>query len=118
MTLTISKQILLNFNIFNHFNVAKCLQMTKIKHLRKVKQNWKRLFSAFFFVTFSKVGTIRQKQNARPSNQADLSNSKIELRTHLSYHSINGISLHSVGFELFKKVLLVPLGIWLSIIYR
>ena len=29
--------------------------------------------------------------------------------------SLNGISLHSVGFELFKKVLLVALGIWISI---
>ena len=27
-----------------------------------------------------------------------------------------GISLHTVGFELFKKVLLVALGVWLSIL--
>ena len=50
MALTILKQILLNVNTFNHFKVVKCLlQMTKTKHLRKVKQN-----SAFFFVTFLK----------------------------------------------------------------
>ena len=33
--------------------------------------------------------------------------------THLFNHGLNGISLHSVGLELFKKVLLVGLGIWL-----
>ena len=33
----------------------------------------------------------------------------------LSNHGLNGISLHSVGFEFFKKELLVALGIWLSI---
>ena len=115
MALTIFKHLLLNFNTFNHFKVVKCLQMTKTKHLRKVKQNWNRLFSAFFFVTFSKGGTIRQKANARAWNHADRSNSKIEWRTHLSNNGLNGISLHSVGFELFKTVLLVALGIWLSI---
>ena len=71
--LTILKQLLLNLTTFNHFKVVKCLPMTKTKHLRKVKQNRKRLFSAFFFVTFSKVGTIRQK-----ANHADRSNSKTE----------------------------------------
>ena len=30
------------------------------------------------------------------------------------HHGLNGISLHSLGFELFKKVLLVALGIWVS----
>ena len=53
MALTIFKQILLNFNTFNHFKVVKCLQMIKTKHLRRVKQNKKRLYSAVFFVTFS-----------------------------------------------------------------
>ena len=37
-------------------------------------------------------------------------------RTHLSNHGLNGISLHFVGLELFKKVLLVALGIWLRIV--
>ena len=110
----IFKHIWLNFNSFNHFKVVKCLQMTKTKHLCKVKQHWKRLFFAFF-VTFSNRGTIRQKANARAWNYADCPNSKIEWRTHLSNDVLNGISLHSVGFELFKKVLLVALGICLSI---
>ena len=35
-------------------------------------------------------------------------------RKRLSNHGLNGISLHSVGFESFKKVLLVALGVWLS----
>ena len=39
---------------------------------------------------------------------------KLNDEPHLSSHGLNGISLHSVGFELFKKVLLVALGIWLS----
>ena len=91
MALTIFKQMLLNFNTFNHFKVVKCLQMAKPKHLRKVKQNWKRLFSVFFFVTFSKGGTIRQKANARAWNHADRSNSKIEWRTHLSNHGLIGV---------------------------
>ena len=38
--------------------------------------------------------------------------------THLSNYGVNGISLHYVGFELIKKVLLVALGIWLSISCR
>ena len=59
--------------------------------------------------------TIRQKANARAWNHADRSNPKIEWRTHLSNHDLNGVSLHSVGFEIFKKVLLVALGICLSI---
>ena len=62
MALTIFKQSLLNFNTFNHFKVDKCLQMTKTKHLRKVKQNWKRLFSAFFFVTFRKGIPLDKKR--------------------------------------------------------
>ena len=66
-------------------------------------------------MTYSKGVTIRQKANARARNPADRSNLKIARRTHLSNHGLNGISLHSVGFELFKKVLLVALGIWLSI---
>ena len=93
MALTILKQILLNFNTWNHFKVEKFSQMTKTKHLCKVKRNWKRLFSAFFFVTFSKGGIIRQKANARAWNHADRSNSKIEWPTHLSNHGLNGISL-------------------------
>ena len=48
------------------------------------------------------MGTIRQKVNARACKT-------------VSNHGLNGISLHSVGFELFKKVLLVALGILLSI---
>ena len=52
IALTDFKQNLLNFNTFNHFKVVKCLQMTKTKHLPKVKH--KRLFPVFFFVTFSK----------------------------------------------------------------
>ena len=43
---------------------------------------------------------------------------KLNLQTHLSNHCSNGISLHFVGFELFKKVLLVALGIWLSILFK
>ena len=35
---------------------------------------------------------------------------KFEWQTHFSNHDLNGISQHSVGFELFKKVLLVALG--------
>ena len=35
---------------------------------------------------------------------------KIEWRTYLFNHGLNGIGLHSVRFELFKKVLLVALG--------
>ena len=40
---------------------------------------------------------------------------QIEWRAHVSNHGLNGISLYFVGFELFKKVLLVALGICLSI---
>ena len=115
MALTIFKQTLLSFNAFN---ILKLPLMTNPKHLHKVKQNWKRLFSAFFFVTFSKGGTVRQKANAHAWNHADHSNLNTEWRTHLSKHGLNGISLHSVGFELFKKVLLVALGIWLSIWHK
>ena len=71
------------------------------------KTKLKKVIFCLLFVTFSKGGTIRQKANARAWNHADHSNSKIEWRTHLSYHGLNDISLHSVGFELFKKVLLV-----------
>ena len=86
MALTSFKQILLYFNTINQFKVVKCLQMTKKKkkkkerkkkHLRNVKQNWKRLFSAFFFATFSKGGIIRQNANGRVWNLADHSNSKV-----------------------------------------
>ena len=84
--------------------------MTKTKHLRKAKQNLKSLFSVFFFVTFSKGATTRQKANAYHEITQIL-----QTRTHLSNHALNGISLHYVGFELFKKVLLVALGIWLRI---
>ena len=52
------------------------------------------------------------------AHHADRSNSKIEWQTDLANYDLNGISLHSVGFELFKKVLLVALGIWLSIYSR
>ena len=38
---------------------------------------------------------------------------KFENRTNTFNYGLNGISLHSVGFELFKKVLPVALGIWL-----
>ena len=37
--------------------------------------------------------------------------------THLFNHGLYGIMLHLFDFELFKKVLLVALGIWLSIRY-
>ena len=118
MALTILKQILLNFNTFNHFKVVKCLQITKTKHLRKVKQIKNGYFLHSFLWLFRKggVGTIRQKANARSRYHADRSNSNIEWRTHLSNHSLNGISLHFVGFELFKKALLVALGIWFKYI--
>ena len=70
-------------------------------------------------MTFSNVGTIRQKAIARTCNHTDLSNSKTEWRTRLPNHGLNGISLRTVDFELpvFKKMLLVALGIWLSIFY-
>ena len=62
-------------------------------------------------MTFSNGGTIRQKTTARVWNNADRSNSLIEWRAHLYNYGLNGISLYSVGFELFKKVLLVEVGI-------
>ena len=65
MALTVFKQILLSFNIFNHIKVVKCLQMTKTKHLREVNIIEKGHFLPSFFVTFSKGGAIRQKANAR-----------------------------------------------------
>ena len=37
ISLIVFKQFLLNINTFNHFKVVKCLQMTKAKHLSKVK---------------------------------------------------------------------------------
>ena len=69
-------------------------------------------------MTFSKRGTIRQKANVRAWNHADRSNPKTEWRTYLANNGLNGISLHLAGFELFKKMLLVALGIWLSICVR
>ena len=56
ITLTILTQVFLNFNTFIHFKVVKCLQMTKTKHLRDVKQNWKRLFSVSVFCDFFERG--------------------------------------------------------------
>ena len=76
------------------------------------QMSWIGKFLHSFFVPFSKAGTIRQKANARAWNHADHSNSNIEWRTHLSNYSLNGISLHSAGFELFT------LGIWLRICDR
>ena len=61
-------------------------------------------------MTFSNGGTIKQKAIARAQNHVDLSTRKLNDK-----HIYHGISLHSVGFELFKKLLLVALGIWLSI---
>ena len=62
MHLNIFKHILLSLNTCNHFKVVKCLQMTKTKHLRKVKQNWKRLFSAFFLGLFRKGLPLDKKR--------------------------------------------------------
>ena len=56
---------------------------------------------------------IRQKAIARTGKHVDRENSTIKWLTHLSYNRLNGIILHR--YELFKKVLLVALGIWLSI---
>ena len=56
------------------------------------------------FCDFFEWGTIRQKAIARTWNHADLSNSTIDWRTHLSSYDLNGINLHFVGFELLKKV--------------
>ena len=62
MALNILKQILLKFNTFNHFKVVKYLPMTKTKHLHKVKQNWKKLFSVFFLWLFRKRVPLDKKQ--------------------------------------------------------
>ena len=88
--LTIFKQILLDFNTFNHFKVVKCLQMTKTKHLHKVTTRLKKVIFCLLFCDFFERGTIRQKGNARAWNHADRSNSKIKWRRHLSTHCLNG----------------------------
>ena len=103
MALVIFKQIFPGFNTFNRFKVVKCLQMTKTKCLSKLKIKWKRLFSAFYFVTFSNGGTIRQNAIARAWNHADRSNSKSKWWIHLSNYGLNDISLHCTGFDLLKK---------------
>ena len=86
---------------------------------KKKKNNcvkWNKIEKGYFLpVTFSKGCNLGQKANSRAWNHADRSNAIIEWRTHLSNHDLNGISLHSIGFELLKKVLLVVLGIWLTI---
>ena len=61
MALTVFKQILLNFNTFNHFQVVKCLQMTKTKHLHKVKQNWKKAIFCLLFCDFFERGYHKTK---------------------------------------------------------
>ena len=56
-----------------------------------------------------------QKAIVRKWKHTYRSNSKSKWLIHLSNHDINGIFLHPVAFELFKKMLLVALGFWLSV---
>ena len=65
-------------------------------------------------MTFSKEGTVRQKANE--STQIVQTRKLNDEHINFIFPWLNGISLHSDGFELFKKVLLVALGIWLSIL--
>ena len=110
MVLIIFKQMLLNFDTCNHFKVVKCL-----KHLGKVKRSWKRLFSALFLWLFRKGCRKTKRESARMKSRRSF---KLKNRMRNTFnHGLNGISLHHVGFELFKKVLFVTLGIWLSISY-
>ena len=55
---------------------------------------------------FIKKKTKQKKKNSPTATR---------VRSSISKYGLNGISLHSVDFELFKKVLLVALGIWISI---
>ena len=50
----------------------------KKKTFTQSKTKLKKVISAIFFVTVSKVGTIGHKANARTCNNADRSNSKIK----------------------------------------
>ena len=54
--------MLLNFDTFNHFKVVKCLQMTKTKHLSKVKQSGKKVILCLLFVPVSKGLPLDKKR--------------------------------------------------------
>ena len=86
----------------------------KTKTFTLSKTKLKKIIFCLLFVTFSKGATVRRKANTRAWNHTDRSNKNIEWQRHLSNHGLNGISLHSVGFEL----LLVALGTWLSIFFN
>ena len=65
-------------------------------------------------MTFFEWGYHKTKSDcARIKSRRSL---KIEWRTQVSNHGLNGVSLHYVDFELCNKLLLVALGIWLSLV--
>ena len=65
MALTILKQMLLNFNTFNHSNVATNDKKKTNKTFAYSKTKLKNVMFCLLFAIFSKEGTIRQKANAR-----------------------------------------------------
>ena len=69
------------------------------------------------FCDFFERGYHKTKSECVRMKSRRSSNTKIGWVTHLSNHAWNGISLLYVGFELFKKVLLVALGILVKYLY-
>ena len=70
MALTIVEQILLNFNIFNHFKVVKCLQITKQNIYIKLNKVEKGYFMPSFLWLFRKrVSSDKKRMHAQEITQ-------------------------------------------------